>query len=217
MTTKQPYFLRASIALVFFVLLGYTVRFYPDTLVAFDDTIQTTVRGSLPDGLTAFFSAVTVLGNTLTFVGVLVVAVLSLYLVKKWKTEAIYLGLTGAIAGLLIVGSKYLYGRPRPNIEHLLPAHGFSFPSGHSTGSMMIYGFMLILAHQRIKSPALRLFVEILLGLLIAVIGVSRIYLGVHYPTDVVGGFLLGFVCLNILFPFYNHKRFQERFQGKQP
>lgn len=81
----------------------------------------------------------------------------------------------------------------------------------------MIYGFMLILAHQRIKSPALRLFVEILLGLLIAVIGVSRIYLGVHYPTDVIGGFLLGFAYLNILFPFYNNKRFQERFQGKQP
>lgn len=216
MKNKQTYLLRASIALVLFMILGYTVKFYPETLVTFDEAIQTAVRGSLPASATSFFSGVTVLGNTLTFVFMLLVLVAVIYFVKKWKMEAIFLGLTGALSGLLIVGSKYLYGRARPSLEQLVSAHGFSFPSGHATGSMMIYGFMLIIAHQRIKSKGLRILVEALIALLIALIGLSRIYVGVHYPTDVLGGFILGFACLNIIYPFYDQKRFEARFQGKQ-
>ncbi|MDY4761362.1 phosphatase PAP2 family protein [Streptococcus thoraltensis] len=216
MKNKQTYLFRASIALVLFMILGYTVKFYPENLTVFDESIQTTVRGSLPSSATSFFSTVTVLGNTLTFVFVLVFVVALLYFVKKWKTEGIFLGGTGVTAGLLIVSVKYLYGRQRPSIEHLVSAAGFSFPSGHSMGSMMIYGFMLIIAHQRIKSKGLRVLVETLIVLLIALIGLSRIYVGVHYPTDVLGGFILGFACLNLIFPFYDQKRFEARFQGKQ-
>ncbi|MEQ9764182.1 phosphatase PAP2 family protein [Streptococcus sp. ZJ151] len=216
MKHKQTYFFRASIALVLFTILGYTVKFYPENLVAFDQSIQTAVRGSLPAFATSFFKTITVLGNTLTFVFVLALAVGLLYFVKKWKTEGIFLGGTGVLAGLLIIGTKYLYGRQRPGIEHLVFANGFSFPSGHSMGSMMIYGFILIIAHQRLKSTGLRVLTETLISLLIALIGLSRIYVGVHYPTDVLGGFILGFACLNFIFPFYDQKRFENRFQGKQ-
>lgn len=203
-------------ALVLFMILGYTVKFYPDNLAAFDESIQTALRGSLPALATSFFRMITVLGNTLTFVLVLVIAIAFLYFVKQWKTEGVFLGSTGVVAGLLIVGVKYLYGRARPSLEHLVFADGFSFPSGHSTGAMMIYGFILIIAHQRITSKNLRVLSEALIGILIVLIGLSRIYLGVHYPTDVLGGFILGFAYLNVIYPFYDRKRFEARFQGKQ-
>ncbi|MGV3050897.1 phosphatase PAP2 family protein [Streptococcus hyovaginalis] len=216
MQNKQTYLLRGSIALVLFMILGYTVKFYPEHLVAVDETIQTAVRGNLPNQATTFFSGITFWGNTLTFVCLVILACVCLYALKKWKVEAQFLALTGGLSGALIVGAKYLYSRARPTIEHLVSAHGFSFPSGHSTGAMMIYGFLLIIVCQRIQSKGLRIAVEALLGLFIVLIGLSRIYLGVHYPTDVLGGFLLGFACLNFIYPFYDQKRFEARFQSKQ-
>ena len=146
----------------------------------------------------------------------MLVAVLYLYFVKKWRVEGLFLALSGTVSGLLIVATKGLYARVRPAIEHLVVAQGFSFPSGHSAGSMMIYGFMLIIAHQRLTSKPIRLLVEGFFLALIFLIGLSRIYLGVHYPTDVLAGFLLGFACLQFIYPFYDQKRFEARFQGKQ-
>ncbi|MDG3141547.1 phosphatase PAP2 family protein [Streptococcus suis] len=216
MKEKQTYFLRGSIALLLFMILGYTVKFYPEHLEVFDSRIQTAIRGNLPQEVTAFFRSLTILGNTTTFVFVLLVAVFYLYFVKKWRIEGLFLSLSGVVSGLLIVATKGLYARGRPAIEHLVVAQGFSFPSGHSAGSMMIYGFMLIIAHQRLTSKPLRLLVEGFFLALIFLIGLSRIYLGVHYPTDVLAGFLLGFACLQFIYPFYDQKRFEARFQGKQ-
>lgn len=216
MKEKQTYFLRGSIALLLFMILGYTVKFYPEHLEVFDSRIQTAIRGNLPQEVTAFFRSLTILGNTTTFVFVLLVAVFYLYFVKKWRIEGLFLSFSGVVSGLLIVATKGLYARVRPAIEHLVVAQGFSFPSGHSAGSMMIYGFMLIIAHQRLTSKPIRLLVEGFFLALIFLIGLSRIYLGVHYPTDVLAGFLLGFACLQFIYPFYDQKRFEARFQGKQ-
>ena len=216
MKEKQTYFLRGSIALLLFMILGYTVKFYPEHLEVFDSRIQTAIRGNLPQEVTAFFRSLTILGNTTTFVFVLLVAVFYLYFVKKWRIEGLFLSFSGVVSGLLIVATKGLYVRLRPAIEHLVVAQGFSFPSGHSAGSMMIYGFMLIIAHQRLTSKPIRLLVEGFFLALIFLIGLSRIYLGVHYPTDVLAGFLLGFACLQFIYPFYDQKRFEARFQGKQ-
>ena len=216
MKEKQTYFLRGSIALLLFMILGYTVKFYSEHLEVFDSRIQTVIRGNLPQEVTVFFRSLTILGNTTTFVFVLLVAVLYLYFVKKWRVEGLFLALSGTVSGLLIVATKGLYARVRPAIEHLVVAQGFSFPSGHSAGSMMIYGFMLIIAHQRFTSKPIRLLVEGFFLALIFLIGLSRIYLGVHYPTDVLAGFLLGFACLQFIYPFYDQKRFEARFQGKQ-
>ncbi|MFS1663062.1 phosphatase PAP2 family protein [Streptococcus sp. zg-JUN1979] len=215
MKQRQTYWLRASFAFLIFVVLGYVVKFYPEVLQPFDETIQTAVRGDLPDGLTFFFKTITVLGNTSTQVLVAALFVI-IFAVKKWYAEASFLAVNGLLAAICIVSLKYLYQRPRPSISHLVYAGGYSFPSGHSMGSFLIVGSLLIISYQRIQHKVIKWTVVTLLALEIALVGFSRIYLGVHYPSDVLGGFVLGYAICNLLFPYYDQKRFEWRFTGKQ-
>lgn len=215
MKNKQDYFIRSSFAFLFFVMLGYTVRFYPMSLVTFDDTIQNAVRGNLPNSFTLFFKHVTVLGNVLSQV-ILVASLSLIFYLKKWKAEALFLLTNGLMSGLVVMLFKLIYQRLRPSLEHIVYAGGFSFPSGHALGSMMIYGALLIIFLGRVTNKKWRyLLVSFMIGLIL-LIGISRIYLGVHYPTDVIGGFVCGFGFLNLFFPYYQEKRFKWRFQSKQ-
>ncbi len=128
-----------------------------------------------------------------------VITVLLLFLFRKWKTGLWY-GLT------ILLGSEYLnkfvkeiYQRVRPDqIEHLIEQGGYAFPSGHSMGSMIVFGGIIFILTRKIKTNWQQWLIGILFGLLILLIGVSRIYLGVHYPSDVIGGFSLGFTWITL-------------------
>lgn len=215
MTQKQTHFLRGSFALLLFVFLGYLVKFYPEILTGFDSSIQTAVRGDLSPAMTSFFSTITILGNTGVQIGIALVLVLGLYL-KKWYAEAAYTGLSAILAGFFILVLKNIYQRPRPSITHLVEAHGYSFPSGHSMGSFLIIGSLIVIIAGRIQDKKLRLFLQALVALLVFLIGLSRIYLGVHYPSDVLAGFSMGYAVVSFIYPFYAEKRFEWRFQSKQ-
>lgn len=215
MKNKQNHFLIASFALLIFVMIGYTVKFFPESLMSLDSSIQTAIRGTLPQSVTRFFRIITVFGNVTTQLLVVTVSVIA-FLFIKWKMEAFLVLSNGFVAALLISSFKLLYQRPRPSIEHLVYAGGFSFPSGHAMGSMLIFGSLLIVCHQRIKSRPLQVAVDALFVTLILLIGLSRVYLGVHYPSDVLAGFILGFGILHFLYPCYDQKRFEWRFLLKQ-
>ena len=209
MKHKHTHYIYASFAFLLFVALGYMVKFYPEALTGFDSNIQTWVRGDLPGGLTAFFKMITTLGNTS------VQAVIWLYL-RQYKAEAIFVGTSGVLASIMIMSLKYIYQRPRPSITHLVHAGGYSFPSGHSLGTFMILGAIAIVLTQRLVKKAAKTAVYGITGLLIFLVGLSRIYVGVHYPTDVLAGFTLAFGLLNAIYPTYDRIRFEWRFQSKQ-
>ena len=99
------------------------------------------------------------------------------------------------ISAILSAGSntiiKHIVRRPRPALEKLVTQGGYSFPSGHTMISIAVYGYLLYLAHTEIKKKWLRIGIEVLLGILIISIMISRIYVGVHYFTDVLGGIFL--------------------------
>ena len=118
--------------------------------------------------------------------------------------------------GILIKLIKLLYQRSRPSILHLVEEGGYSFPSGHSMATAIVMGILIIIVQQRMQNQQIKRLVQGLLLLFILTIMASRVYLGVHYPTDVIGGALMGFAILNIEFPFYDKLRFQWRFKGKQ-
>ena len=215
MKHTHTHYIYASFALLLFVALGYLVKFYPEALTGFDSNIQTWVRGGLPAGLTRFFKTITILGNTPVQAIIAIVVVIWLYL-RQYKSEAIFVGTSGVIASVMIVSLKYIYQRQRPSITHLLHAGGYSFPSGHSLGTFMILGAIAIVLAQRMEKKESQVAVYGITGLLIALVGLSRIYVGVHYPTDVLAGFTLAFGLLNAVYPTYDRIRFEWRFQSKQ-
>ncbi len=97
------------------------------------------------------------------------------------------LGITGALNQIL----KRIIQRPRPTELRLAEASGYSFPSGHSMASVAFYGFLIYLIYKKVKNKKLRNILIVCLTILIILIGASRIYLGVHYTSDVLAGFLV--------------------------
>ena len=130
--------------------------------------------------------------------------------------EAALLAGNLVLHGILIKLIKLVYQRSRPTLSHLVEEGGYSFPSGHSMATAIVVGTLIIIVQQRIQNQHLKRLVQGLLLLFILTIMASRVYLGVHYPTDVIGGALMGFAILSIEFPFYDKLRFQWRFKGKQ-
>jgi undecaprenyl-diphosphatase len=142
-------------------------------------------------GLT-IFSLITRLADTWAIGSM--VALTSMLLLLSKKDRAWILGLIVAVAGAKIteVAIKILIGRERPDGFALLQIDTFSFPSGHATAAMALFGFIAYLLWQ--YYPRAKVFIFVLAAALIALVGMSRVYIGVHYPSDVAGGFLLGYI-----------------------
>lgn len=99
---------------------------------------------------------------------------------------------------------KRILQRPRPEEFRIINENGYSFPSGHSMVSMAFYGFLIYLIYKNVKNKHLKWSLITILGLLIISIGISRIYLGVHYTSDVLAGFLIAISYLIIYISIIN-------------
>ncbi len=146
-------------------------------------------------GLTAVARAMACLGWFPVAVAVTAVTVALLFL-KRQRADALLLALA-VLPTALVPALKLLIGRPRPDyaiIDYIPQSLGF--PSGHTTFALMLGGILIYLAGQRLRNPWLRHGLSGGLALLILLMGVSRIYLGVHWPSDVIGGYLYGTVAL---------------------
>ena len=135
---------------------------------------------------------ITALGGVTVLVLVVTIAVGLLLTARLWLTAALVLAAT--IGGSLAVDlAKALVGRARPAvIDHLVQVHSASFPSGHSANSAIVYLTLATLITQIIDRPALRWYVIVVTVLLVTAIGCSRVYLGVHWPSDVLAGWSFG-------------------------
>ena len=121
----------------------------------------------------------------------LIILTITLFILIKNKK----IGLSIILNLIVITGLnqilKYILQRPRPTEYRLIEETGFSFPSGHSMVSMAFYGYLIYLIYKYVKNKYLKWISIVLLSILICSIGISRIYLGVHYTSDVLGGFLI--------------------------
>lgn len=209
--TKQKYFSLASTLALIFVFLGYVVKFYP-TWLFFDAPLQNFIRGDLPNEVTTFFKWITQFANPVP-ISILTGAVLLLLLSQKEKIAALWLFLNMILAGgVLNYLMKLVYSRQRPSLEHLVTENSFSFPSGHAMSSMLFFGTIIFLLFQ-MKNKNLRYLLQGLGVLCLILIGLSRIYLGVHYVSDILGGWLLGATWLLATYPYYQKYAFIERFK----
>lgn len=124
---------------------------------------------------------------------------LVLMLVLKEKKEKMLVALNLLTVTTLNQLLKQLLQRPRPTGYRIIDETGYSFPSGHSMVSMAFYGYLIYLIYKNVKQPYLKWISISVLTILIPAIGISRIYLGVHYTSDVLAGFLISTAYL-ILF-----------------
>ncbi|TXK52071.1 phosphatase PAP2 family protein [Pontibacter qinzhouensis] len=149
-------------------------------------------------GLTDFIEVITFFGSRqfLTPAALLLIAYFLFIRKHRWYSLKVPVVALGSITLNLVL--KYLFDRPRPALPHLVHASGLSFPSGHSMVAASFYGLLIYLAWKHIETPIWRYTVVGLLTLLIMLIGFSRIYLHVHYATDVLAGFAAGFMWVII-------------------
>jgi len=135
-------------------------------------------------------------------VTIALVIALVVFLVLRWHRAAIWLTVTMAGALVLDVSLKYAFHRQRPTPFFVPLPHTYSFPSGHALFSLCFYGVLAGLIADRVKSRAVEVCVWVAAALLIAAIGLSRIYLGVHYPTDVIAGYVTAAVWVSSMIGF---------------
>ena len=134
------------------------------------------------------------------FGGALFLSIATVMLFLLIKNKKIGLSIISNIVIITILNQllKRILQRPRPTEFRIVEETGYSFPSGHSMVSMAFYGYLIYLIYRYIKNKYVKWTLITILSILICLIGISRIYLGVHYTSDVLGGFLLSISYLFI-------------------
>ena len=146
---------------------------------------------------------VSMLGETVPAI-IIVAAITLILLVFRRRPETVFIIATPSIGGLVNYLFKLLVDRPRPGDE--LVAGGLSFPSGHTTYAVILGGLLFFLAPRLLIRKGLALTVQVLSVLFIVTTALSRIYLGAHYPSDILGSLLLGGLLLTPAIILYKRK-----------
>jgi undecaprenyl-diphosphatase len=176
----------AMLALFLFAWLGNEVL-QGDTQ-HFDQVIRVWVHGFASPGMTRAMNAVSLLGYNV-LIAELAIA-LAVFGWLRWRRGAVWLAVAMAGSLVLDLTLKYIYHRTRPTAYFGTAPHSYSFPSGHALCSFCFYGVMAGLLSARTKPLAWRVVIWVVASTLVIAIGLSRIYLGVHYPSDVLAGYL---------------------------
>lgn len=134
------------------------------------------------------------------FGGAIFLIVLTVLLVTIIKNKKIGLSIFANLIIVTILNQllKRVLQRPRPTEYRIIEETGYSFPSGHSMVSMALYGYLIYLIYKYVENKYVKWILISLLSVLICLIGISRIYLGVHYTSDVLGGLLISISYLVI-------------------
>lgn len=189
-----------SFCLIVFVFISILVYF--DKTGAFDLCIYNFIIGFKNNFVTNFFRVITLFG------GVYIITLITFsFLLFKNKKYFLTLFIDMISVVLINYFLKLIFLRDRPFDLMIIDEVGYSYPSGHSMIAVSFYGFILFLIwNMNIKKTYKYLFSFIII-LFIALIGISRIYLGVHFPSDVIGGFSIS-MCFLILYISLVRKRF---------
>ena len=185
------------------LLFFYLVRLInANTISVLDNYIYNLIKGFISPKMTPIVKFITEFGNYTVMIPVIIL----FYLFNKDKSFNRYftINLVAIFTSNFIV--KNIIRRDRPIDINLIIENGFSFPSGHSMVSFAFYGFIIYYVYCSHLSKLEKTIIISILTLLVLMIGLSRIYLGVHYASDVIGGFVLALVYL-IIFIKYIYKR----------
>jgi membrane-associated phospholipid phosphatase len=222
---QLPFLIMIILALIIVVgginlFVDLTNTLHTDALAEYDRRITDFVISYRTPGLNKFFQFITEVGDLNGYIVLTALCAILFWIVfKNWRfvLEIVFVL---AISGLANVALKQVINRARPDAEHLVSVATLSYPSGHAMSAIAFYGFLIYLFYNFKLNVWVKTLTILILGLLILAIGISRIYLGVHYPSDIAGGYIAGFIwvifCI-VLFHVIDLLRKRRRKKSSHP
>ncbi len=198
---QLPFMIAIFVALII-VVVGINVfidltEILQSKLVAgFDQKVTDFIISFRSPQLNKVFQFITDLGDLYGYIILAALCGIGFYLkFKNWQyvLEMLFVLI---IAGLSNLALKQVINRARPDAAHLVAVETLSYPSGHAMSAIAFYGFLIYLFYSFKMNTWLKTGIILIFSFLILAIGVSRVYLGVHYPSDIVGGFIAGFIWI---------------------
>lgn len=188
-----------SLLLLFFIM-GV---FFIDFVYVIDEGILTFIRQFVSNDIADIMKLIS---GTCSATFLCILCIIFILFIKKKK-----IGLVISLNLFTVVCLNYIlkliFGRQRPIELMIIDETGYSFPSGHAMTSIAFYGFLIYLIYKYIKVKYVKNIIILFLSLLIALVGFSRLCLGVHYPSDVLVGFTVGYIYLKIFIEIIKNKK----------
>ena len=180
----------------FMIFVTLFILIITGNIEKFDNTCYNLVIQFKSNTLTQIMKIITNIGGSIGVLSILIILSIIL-IIKKKEKYAIIILLNTVICAILNFLMKITIQRQRPTGFRIIEESGYSFPSGHSSVNMAFYSLLIYYIYKIIRNKKIRSIVCGILGVLIFLIGISRIYLGVHYTSDVIAGFLFGLsICI---------------------
>lgn len=184
-----------------FALTGFAV--ITERTTAIDQTIIFFIQNFENPILTNMMKFFTLIGS-FPFTVLIFLVVAAVFLYKKYYQDLILLSFVIAVSPFFNQMLKHFFKRERPEFHRLIDISGFSFPSGHTMNATSFYGIMMVLLWLHFSKKRHRFVIVLINSLVIFFIAISRVYLGAHYPSDIIGGIFASAFLISItiqLFP----------------
>lgn len=209
MNKKRSYIYFSLFIFILLLVIGWIVMIMTGNLPYIDKWTRSFVELVADSNTYIIARWVTELGSESFLIPFTIIMGLILTIVfRDWMSALLFAGGT-LMSHLLNMWIKVLVGRERPSIFIEANAEGFSFPSGHSMIPMVCYGFLMYVLVKKISSTTIKIMIQAGFSLLIFLIGISRYIINVHYLTDIIAGFMFGFlILLGLIYVYeYSQKR----------
>lgn len=194
-----------GLCLILFITIMIFVVIKKDLYI--DEYVYSLISKLRSSDMTNIIKIITNIGGTII---ITVVTILSLFIFRNKKINiCIILNLLGIFI-LNNVLIKNIIARGRPSGINIIEENGYSFPSGHTAISTVVYGYLIYLIYNYVSNKKLKYVLISILSIIILVVGLTRIYLGVHYTSDVLGGYLLGISYL-LIFTYVTRNYIKEK------
>ena len=180
------------VSLVLFLFIAEDI--FAKEILRMDTLGYEVISSFISDNVTSCMKFITYFGSAY----VLIPLTALLFILTKNKKLHILIVSNLILVTFLNQFLKFFFQRPRPEEYRLISESGYSFPSGHAMVSMAFYGLLIYIVDKYVKNVYLKYGLMVILFMLILFIGISRIYLGVHYTSDVLGGYLLSICYLTV-------------------
>lgn len=181
-------------------------------IVQFDHKVISFIQSFETPILTQIMKLFTFIGSFPAVLVIVLLAAFFLYRVFEHRTELLLFGTVVVGTPIINFFLKQFFQRVRPDFHRLIEIGGYSFPSGHAMNAFALYSILTFLFWRHIPNRMGRTILILISSLFILMIGISRIYLGVHFPSDIIGGYFASGLWLTIaiwFFQKYKEKRYQ--------